>query len=84
MLYVKGIATMAKNAGSAFVGSFKSIFRIGSIMKSPTIIKAGAIADSGTSFASGTKKRVDKIARPVTTEENPVFPPDATPAADST
>ena len=53
-------------------------------IKNPTKIKAGAVAKPGIAVKIGAKKMEIRNKSPVTTDDNPVRPPAATPAEDST
>ena len=64
--------------------SEKSIFFILSIIKNPTIIRAGAVAHEGIAMNIGEKNNAAKNNNPVTTDANPVLAPAATPAELST
>jgi len=75
---------MVMKAGMASVSSEKSIFKMGSIIRKPTTMRAGAVAAEGTTSAKGQRNSESKNSMPVTNAVAPVFPPSAIPAADST
>ena len=60
------------------------MLRTDSIIKAPTIIKAGAVAALGMSPTNGVKNMDNKNSEPQTTAVRPVRPPTPTPAALST
>ncbi len=84
ILYVIGINAIVRKAGTPSVKSEKSIFLTDSIIKNPTIIKAGAVAQPGIAINNGDKNIASKNNIPVTTAASPVLAPDATPAELST
>jgi len=75
---------MVINAGKASVKSLKSISRIEDTIKTPTIIKAGAVAAPGINVARGAINSARRNRIPVITAVNPVRPPSLIPAALST
>lgn len=84
ILYVSGIATMVKNAGTAISNRFQSIFPKEETIKTPTMTNAGVVTGEVITDNNG-KKKIDKTNNaPVTNEANPVLAPAATPAVDST
>ena len=59
--------------------SFRSILRRGSIIKIPTITRAGAVAIDGTIKNTGEKNSARRNSTPVTQAVIPVRPPSAIP-----
>ena len=82
MLYIKGIASIARYAGTASVISSKSIEMIEEIIKNPTKINAGAVAKDGIAVKIGANTIANKNSRPVTIADKPVRPPAATPRSE--
>ena len=56
MLYISGMAIKQRYAGIASVRSSKSIFTIADIIRKPTKISAGAVANPGIALKIGAKK----------------------------
>ena len=83
ILKVSGISIMVRNEGTAIVKSEKSIPLIFLNINTPTIIRAGAVANSGTALISGAKNSAKRKKEAVTIDDNPVFAPSAIPDADS-
>ena len=71
-------------AGIPSVISAKLILETDCIMRKPTKIKAGAVAQEGTRANKGVKNKARRKKNAVTTEANPVRAPAATPEEDST
>lgn len=84
MLYIKGINSRQRYAGIASLKSWKSTSTIAEIIKNPTKMSAGAVANPGMAQNIGEKKIESKNKTPVTTEARPVLAPAATPAELST
>ncbi len=83
ILKVKGIRIIVKKAGTAMLKSVKSISLIFLNIKTPTMIKAGAVAKAGTVAMIGEKNNASKKNVPVTMDARPVLAPSAIPEADS-
>ena len=81
--YVKSVNINVRNTGNPSVKSEKSIFVIGSIIKSPKTIKTGAVANAGIAVNIGEKNNDKKNNAAIVNPANPVLPPSAIPAADS-
>ena len=79
MLYMSGIQIRHSYAGILSVKSLKSISTTALIMRKPTNISAGAVANPGIVVNTGANTIATRKRRPVTTEESPVLPPSATP-----
>src|SRR5690554_6098985 len=71
-------------AGTATSNSFHLIFPKADAIRTPTIIKAGAVTEDVTTESNGEKNNATKNNKPVTIDANPVRPPAATPLEDST
>ena len=84
MLYISGIARSARYAGTDSVRSVKSTLMIDEIIRKPTKISAGAVANEGIAVNIGAKIIASRNVIPVTAAESPVRPPASTPADDST
>ena len=84
MEYVRGIIARVRNAGTALLISVISTFEKFFIIRTPTKIRAGAVAAPGMMEAMGDKKRHSAKQMDVTKLVRPVLPPAATPDADST
>ena len=84
MLYRKGMAMMAINAGIASVISLKSILVTEVSIRNPTMISAGAVAKDGIARKIGDRNRDSPKRMAATREVSPVRPPSATPEALST
>ena len=84
MEYVSGIIIIHTNDGIDSEKSPKGIFTIGSIIISPTIISAGAVAADGIERNSGEKNNATAKHNAITKAVRPERPPCATPAALST
>lgn len=84
MLYIKGMHSKHRYAGTASVKSLKSMPAADVIIKKPTKIRAGAVANPGIAQKIGDRKMETKNKRPVTTEASPVLAPAATPEELST
>ena len=82
--YVSGIIIRVRNAGTALLMSLMSTFEKFLSIKTPTKISAGAVAQEGTIFATGVRKRQIRKQMDVTKLANPVLAPAATPEAHST
>ena len=65
----------AKNTGMETVKSLKSKWHSGSIIKIPTMIRAGEMAMDGIIKNTGEKNRVNRKQKPVTQAVSPVRPP---------
>ena len=83
MLYVRGIAIIVKNAGTAISNLVHSILPSVDTISTPTIINAGAVTSEVMTNNNGEKNKASKNRTPVTIEANPVLAPAATPADDS-
>ena len=68
----------------ASVKSLKSIFRTEDIIRKPTMIRAGAVANDGMARKIGDRNRDSPKKIAATTDVRPVLPPSATPDALST
>ena len=79
MLYISGIQIRHRYAGILSVKSLKSISTTALIMRKPTNISAGAVANPGIVVNTGANTIATRKRRPVTTEESPVLPHSATP-----
>ena len=75
---------MVRNAGTAAAGSFQSISVTFLIIRTPTYIKAPAVAQEGTKAAIGLRNIAIANRIATTKDVKPVLPPSATPAEDST
>ena len=75
---------MQIKAGIAVSILFQSIFATCCIMKKPTTIRAGAVANEGIARKIGEKKRLSRNKPPTTIELRPVRAPSAMPEEDST
>ena len=84
ILYISGIARSARYAGTDSVRSVKSTLIIEDIIRKPTNISAGAVANDGIAVNIGANMIASKNIIPVTAAERPVRPPASTPADDST
>lgn len=86
MLDVKGMLKITRKAGKASSSSFHSILATDSIIKLPTMIKAGDViaAIPETAPTRGLKKAATMNRMPTVSVVNPVRPPAATPEDDST
>ena len=84
MEYVKLITEIVRKAGTAAAGSFQSMSITLRIISTPTYIRAPAVAQFGISAAIGLRNIATKNRTATTKEVNPVLPPSATPAEDST
>ena len=84
MEYVRGIIMSARNAGTALLISLISTFAKFLSIRTPTKISAGAVAQEGTMFARGARKRQARKQSDVTKLAKPVLAPAATPEAHST
>jgi len=73
-----------RNAGTALLISFMSTLAKFLSMRTPTKIRAGAVAQEGTMFARGARKRHARKQKEVTRLAKPVLAPAATPEAHST
>ena len=82
--YVRGIMISVRNAGTALLGSVISTFMRFLSIRTPTKISAGAVAQEGTMFARGARKRQARKQRDVIRLAKPVLAPAATPEAHST
>ena len=80
---VIGISKMLKNAGIASSYLVQLIFKMGVIIKTPTIMRTGAVAIDGTTASNGEKNIKGRKSNPATTAVKPVLPPAAIPVADS-
>ncbi len=83
MLYVSGMATIVRKAGTAISSLSHSMKRRDEAISTPTIIKAAAVTSSVTTAKRGEKNRAVKKHPAVTTEVKPERPPAATPEEDS-
>ena len=81
--YENGIKIIAKNAGMASSNLFQLIFVMGFIIKTPTIIKAGAVAMAGIMDNKGDKNMKGKNNNPAVIAVSPRRPPCSIPTADS-
>ena len=81
ILDVSGIMMIVRKTGRAFVKSEKSIFPTSDMSSAPTRMRAGAVANAGTSPISGVKRSAAKKSTPAATAVSPVRPPAAIPAA---
>ena len=84
MLYVKGIAIIARIAGADSEISFHSISVIFLIKSTETKSNAAPSICLGKLVARGAKNTQAKNNKPITREVIPVLPPAFTPAPDST
>lgn len=84
MEYMKAMEVMQMKQGMASVNWFHSILATCCVMKKPTTMRAGAVANEGMVRKRGEKKRDSKNSAPVTMAVRPVLPPSAMPAEDST
>ena len=82
--YVRGIIISVRNAGTEFLISDISTFAKFLSIRTPTKISAGAVAQEGTMFARGARKRQARKQIDVTKLAKPVLAPAATPEAHST
>ena len=82
--YVSGIATTVINAGRPSVTLCISILCSEDIIKNPTYIKAGAVAQAGIAINIGEKNIASRKRTPVVIAVYPVLPPARTPVDDST
>ena len=85
MEYVNGIMISARYPPiMPAASSAKSISFTADTIKSPTNIKAGAVANPGIARNTGERGNATMNISPVTTAVRPLRPPTATPALDST
>ena len=84
ILYESGITSIHKYAGIASVGALKSISTTADIIRNPTNIRAGAVANAGIAVNIGANRIDIRKRKPVTTEARPVLAPTPTPAELST
>ena len=84
ILYVKGIAIIARIAGADSAISSHSISVIFLTKRTETKSKAAPSICFGRLVAKGAKKIQARNSKPITNEVIPVFPPALTPAPDST
>ena len=83
--YINPIAKIVMKAEIALSKFFvQSIFVTCCIIKNPTIIKAGAVANAGIAKKIGEKNNANKNNPPAVKAVKPVFPPSAIPEVDST
>ncbi len=75
---------IVRNTGSTLENSLKSMWRIWTTMRAPTITSAAAATSSGTTWVRGVKNIARRNSTPVTTLAKPVFAPSPMPEADST
>ena len=75
---------MVRKAGTASVKSLKLMRATSLIMRAPTMIRAGAVAQGGTRLTRGEKIRDTAKRTATVTAVRPVRPPWAMPAALST
>ena len=73
-----------KKAGTASAKSVQLRSLKEAIMRTPTMMRAGAVATDGTRLTKGATNMVARNSKAVTTEVRPVRPPTPIPAADST
>src|SRR5690606_36087224 len=83
-LDVSGIIIIVTKAGMATSGRCQLIFLIPLAIKAPTIISAGAVTADVITESSGEKNRETANKAAIIIEVNPVLPPAAIPALDST
>lgn len=84
MLYIRGIHTIVRYAGTDSLKSLKSISSIAETIKNPTYKSAGAVANPGMEINIGENKTARRNMSPVTTDARPVLAPAPTPAELST
>ena len=77
--YVNSVNINVRNTGNPSVKSEKSIFVIGSIIKSPKTIKTGAVANDGIAVKIGEKNNDKKYSAAIVIPAKPVLPPCAIP-----
>src|SRR5690606_28336892 len=82
--YVSGIAMTVRNTGMAYSILLQSTSPSPRAINTPTMISAGAVTAGVTTPSSGEKNRASRNSTDVATDVNPVRPPAATPADDST
>ncbi|MNC51449.1 hypothetical protein D3C75_1007410 [compost metagenome] len=75
---------MVRKDGIASTMSWKSISLTDCIIRTPTTIRAAAVAEPGIRATTGARNKDNRKHTPVVTEVRPVRPPWATPAALST
>src|SRR5699024_684532 len=83
MLYVSGMATIVKKAGTAISNRSHAIFFNDEDIKIPTMTKAGVVTSEVTTLNSGEKNNARMKNPAATTAVNPERPPAPTPAVDS-
>src|SRR5260370_42476275 len=81
MLKVRGVARRVTNAGNASVNSVQSTLAMDWVIRAPTRIKAGAVANAGMDAANGEQSMAARNSPATTTLLRPVRAPAATPAA---
>ena len=84
MLYMSGIASRHKYAGTDSVISVKSMLTTVETIKNPTKMSAGAVAKFGMEQNSGERTMDTRNKNPVTTDARPVLAPSPTPEELST
>ena len=85
MLNVNGIKEIAANVGRASEKSLQSTSLMLCIIKTPTMMRAGAVANPGTAATIGEKNKPNTRKQTATVKAvRPVLPPAATPEALST
>src|SRR5699024_4329078 len=83
MLSETGIVTMVNTAGTAISNFSHSICLNDDDIKTPTMMRAGAVTSDVIMFKSGEKNSERRKNPAATTAVNPDRPPAATPAVDS-
>ena len=78
---VSGIMIIVRKAGNASVKSWKLILPTSLIIKAPTKISGGAVANPGTRPMRGANNSEIKKRTATVTAVSPVLPPAAMPAA---
>lgn len=84
MEYPKSITMNVMNATIASAASSQSTLMTEPIMRTPTQMRAVAVAQRGMSWAMGERNMAIIKHMPVTSEVKPVLPPATTPDEDST
>ena len=84
MEYAKPIIQMATKQGTALMRLDHSIFATDCIIRKPTTISAGAVANAGTVKNNGDRNKDNRNRIPTVQEVIPVRPPSEMPEEDST
>ena len=83
-LKVKGIIIIVTKEGMTISSRFQLICLTSVAINAPTIISAGAVTSGVITDKMGEKNKAMEKQMAITIDVNPVLPPTATPAEDST